>query len=106
VRFSAGASAPRDNNLNDGRIPLARCGQPQNEGALRGFAIVVSQHSTEALLALDVAIVSANVITRFDDHVVQPLVIAPAVIMLQVGTYRSTQRLLAEENHSVEALGF
>ena len=49
----------------------------------RSVAIIVPQHTTEPLAAFDVANNLAHVVSRFDDLIVEPLVVSFAMIMLE-----------------------
>ncbi len=74
--------------------------------ASRSFAIIISQHASKALSAPDVANLPTDFIARIDDPVFQSLMIAFYVEVVDELFQGPLQRPAAEEDHSVEALGF
>ena len=68
--------------------------------------VVVSQYPTQSFAALDFPSVLSDFITRFDDLVGKALVISFFVIMPDERFDHPTQRLLAEKDHSRQALFF
>jgi hypothetical protein len=69
-------------------------------------AIVISEYSTEPFATLDLPGNGADLIVRLNDRIGQPLMIPLCVIMLEVRRGSTTQRLLAEEDHSGKRFGF
>ena len=69
-------------------------------------AMVVTEHSTEALASLNLAIQLFRLITRVDKLIRQPLMIPFSVIMSDEFTNSISQRPLAKEDQSLDALGF
>ena len=67
--------------------------------------MVVSQHATESFSTADFTLVAADQIVRLYDLIVESLMISFGVIMCQELTNCITQRMLTEEDHSVEILG-
>ncbi len=53
-----------------------------------------------------VPVETAHVLVRFDQRVFETLVVALSMIMMNEFGYRSSQRLLAEENHPIETFAF
>ncbi len=68
--------------------------------------MVVFQQPTQSFATLDRAINLADFVTRFDDLVVQPLMISLGMKMFEVCVDSPTQRLLAEKDHSGKAFVF
>ena len=68
--------------------------------------VVIPEHSAESLSALNVTTALADTILGLDQCVVQPLMISLHVVMLGELTNGATERLLAKENHPVDALIF
>ena len=60
-------------------------------GSLRSLAIVVIQHATKSLAAMDLAFRLADFLAGIDQLVAEPLVIPRAIIMNQVGVHRATK---------------
>ena len=73
---------------------------------LRSVSIVVSQQATEPLPAHNVAFVATDFVPRLDDLIVEPLVIAFFVVVVQIRVHGATQGLFAEEDHAGKTLGF
>ena len=73
---------------------------------LRGVAIVIVQQTAEPLAAFHLPDDLPDFLSWIDDLVVEPLVISLGVIMVQELVDSIVQRLLAEEDHSVQAFGF
>lgn len=65
--------------------------------------MVVARQAAEVLSVFELALNASYLAPRIDDCVAEPLVIAFFVIMNQVRSCGSTQRLLAEEDHSEQA---
>ena len=72
----------------------------------RSVAIIVPQHTTEPLTAFDVANNLTHFVSRFDDLIVEPLMVSLGMIMLEESVDSSSQRFLTEEDHSRKRLGF
>jgi hypothetical protein len=67
-----------------------------------GLTVVISQHATESLAALDLTGSAGHFIARFDQPVVEPLVVSLFVIMDEEFTNGVPQSHFTEENHSVQ----
>ncbi len=85
--------------------------QEPNSGSAGGgssgrTAVVVVQQAAEPLAAFDLARGSAGLGAQSEQPIVQPLVISLGMVVLQPLADRVSQRLLAEEDHAVDALGF
>lgn len=74
--------------------------------ALRGFAIIVTQHAAEAFATLDLTNLPTNFGARIDDSILQSLMITFKVVVSDELLQSPLQRSSAEEDHSVETLGF
>ena len=61
---------------------------------------VIFRHAAKLLAAMDLAVRLANFVAWIDQFVAQPLMISLAMIMKQIGVHSTTERLLAEEDHS------
>ena len=73
---------------------------------MRPLLVIVAKETAEAVVAGDVSFGPANFFTWHDEVVAESLVIAFGVIMgVELGNSAS-KRLLSEEYHSLEALGF
>ncbi|MBP87226.1 MAG: hypothetical protein CMJ64_10980 [Planctomycetaceae bacterium] len=70
------------------------------------IAIVVLQQTTELFVALDRACRLSTFVSRVDDLVVQPLMVSLAVVVRQELSDGISQRMLAEQNQPLQALGF
>ncbi len=68
--------------------------------------MVVSQQTAEALTALDLTLALTNFFIRLDDLVAKTLVISFLVIMKKELANGAAEHVLAEEDHSRQALGF
>jgi hypothetical protein len=64
--------------------------------------VVVLQHAAETLVARDLAVSAGHFIARFDQPVVEPLVVSLFVIMDEEFTNGVPQSHFTEENHSVQ----
>ena len=64
--------------------------------------MVVAKQTTESLAALDLTILTSNFIIRFDDLVVEALVIPLSMIMFQKLADSGAKHLLAKEDHSFQ----
>ncbi len=73
---------------------------------LRRIAVIVLQHPAEPFTAFDGAANLANLVTRFNDLVAQPLMIPLGELVLKICVDSPMQRLLAEKDHSRKALVF
>ncbi len=67
--------------------------------------MVILKHTTESLTALDLARDGTDLFVWLDDLVVQSLMIAFGVIVLNEIGHGSFQRSLAKEDHAVKTLG-
>ena len=67
--------------------------------------MVVLQKAAESLLTFDVSTRLPNFLPRLDDLVAEPLVVSFSMEMTQVSVDGSSQRRLAEEDHSLQAFG-
>ncbi len=79
---------------------------PSEGGRLRAAAMIKVQHTAEALTADDRARRNSELVGGINDLVFEPLMISFAVIMHDIRADRVSQLLLAEKDHSVQALGF
>ena len=70
------------------------------------FAIIVTQHATEAFPTLDLTNLPTNFGAWIDDSILQSLMIAFKVVVGDELLQSSVQRSSAEEDHPVETLGF
>ena len=68
--------------------------------------MVVTQHTAQTLAAFDWAGRAANLHARYDDRVVEPLVVSFFVIVLHVLANGPAQHVLAKEDQPVKALRF
>lgn len=68
--------------------------------------MVITEHSTEPIAAVNIAPTAANFGLRIKNRVVEPLVISLGVVMGQVLLHGVSQGALAEENQSIQALRF
>ena len=75
------------------------------KGSLRSLAVVVIQHATKLLAAMDLAFRLAYFLAWVDQLVAQALMIPRTMITNQVSIHRVTQRVLTKEDHSSKALG-
>ena len=66
------------------------------ESKLCGVAVIVTEHAAQSLATLDGAVASNDFIARIDELVVQALMVAFAVVVVQEGDRCPAQRLLAE----------
>ena len=71
--------------------------------ALRCVAEVVPEQAAEAFTALDFADLLSDLAARVDDLVVQPLMVAFPMIVMEEVRHSPAQRFLPEENHTSEA---
>ena len=72
----------------------------------RRVAIVISQQATKSLTALNFAFGMTNFVTGSDDLILQPLMVAFLVVMVEIHLHCLTERLVSEEDDSGETLGF
>lgn len=68
--------------------------------------MVEPEHSTEPLATIDRAAFVLVKLSRLDEGVSQPLVVALPVIVFDVSLDRAPERGVAHEDHAIEALGF
>jgi hypothetical protein len=87
--WGAGALAPPN-------LRSIRAGGAAESG---GLAIVVSQDSTQPLVADDLAFRCAHRLRWLDQLIAQPLMIPFSVVMFEVRLYGGAQRVLAKEDH-------
>jgi len=87
-----------------GAARLAGATTTEAAGMLRRFSMVVTEHPAEALTATHAPDGLGGVGQGRDDRVAESLVISLGVVMREVLVHRSSQRVLAEEDHPVEAL--
>jgi hypothetical protein len=66
----------------DVRLPSFVILRVESKLSSGGFAIVVAEHSAKTLSASDSTLSRSDFITRFDDPIVEPLVIALPMIVL------------------------
>ena len=76
------------------------------KGPIKRQSFGNTQKATRALATFDAARHASHVGIGFDQAIAETLVIAFPMIMFQVSSRSSTQRVLAEENHPVEAFFF
>ena len=69
-------------------------------------SIVISQQTAEPLTTLNFASVTTDFISPVDDLVVEPLVVAFFVVMVEASVHSTTKGLLAEEDHPIQCIGF
>ena len=72
---------------------------------LRRFSMVVAEHPAKSLTAAHAPGDSRRTGQGRDDRVAESLVISLGVVMREVLVHRSSQRVLAEKDRPVEALG-
>ena len=70
---------------------------------LGGVAVVVAEHSSEAVAALDVATGTPDLLSGMNEVVSDALMISFFMIMFSELRERSAQGLFPEENHLVQA---
>lgn len=58
----------------------------------RCVSIVISQQATQSLMTLNAAIHGADSVTGFDDLILQPLMIAFLVIVIEIHGHSATQK--------------
>ena len=98
--------------LSAGRVETRRiCPAPRSAvgggwTALRRFAIIVTQHATEAFPTLDLTNLPTNFGAWIDDSILQSLMIAFKVVVGDELLQSPLQRSSAEEDHFIETLGF
>jgi hypothetical protein len=73
---------------------------------LGGRSVVVLQQPAKPFATIDLDVSLPDFLPRFDELVIQPLVISLAMIVETEFANSGTQRLLAEEDDPVETLGF
>jgi hypothetical protein len=78
----------------------------QRERSCRVTMMIVSKHSSQALTAQNVSVGGCLHELRYDKLVVQPLVVPFPAIMLNLLTDGAAKRPFAQENQSIQALGF
>ena len=70
---------------------------------LRGLAVVVVEQAAQPLATADASMTTSDAIVRFDQPVVEALMIALSVIVRNEFADRSAQGLLAEEDRPIQA---
>jgi hypothetical protein len=71
-----------------------------------GGAVVIAEHSAQALAAFDLAGGLSDLVAGFNQSILQPLMAALGVVVRKVLAYGVPQRVLTEEDHPVQALVF
>ena len=71
---------------------------------LRSGAAIEAKHPTESFATLDITQALSNTILRLDQRVVQPLMSSLGMVMLCKLMDGTAKRVLAEEDHPVDAL--
>jgi hypothetical protein len=79
---------------------------PRSSTLLGSVSVIVVQDSTEALPALDLTSCATYLFSRFDQAILQSLMIPLSVIMQKDSSDAAPDGVLAEENHSFEGLRF
>ena len=90
---------PTARRFGERRAPSGIPGTGPSAGAhrlLRGFAVVVVEQAAQPLATVDASLTTSDAIVRFNQPVIEALMIALSMIMRNEFADRSAKRLLAE----------